>query len=303
LLGNYLLIKTNFYFIGQTIDVRMLLKFKRTLFTNMSTISVYTQFFLQLACIAAGYLFYRKKSISLSGLLALIGISTVFIWLDLLLPLIVMAGMFASSSLLTGMGKKRKKNVSGIVEKSGPRDYIQAFANLGPAIVFIILFYFLGDWALLAAFIGSIAGANADSWASEIGGLSKQKPVLITTFKLVPKGISGGVTWLGTLGGIAGALFIVLLAFVCYWSIVPVKTLRLIILIAFVAGITGFILDSYLGAIGQGLYKSSTGQLQEYEESGAKLEKGYRWINNDMVNFLTTTMAGLIAALLYIFLK
>ena len=258
---------------------------------------------MQLICVTVGYLFYRKKSISQSGLLALIGISTVFIWINLLIPLIIMAGMFASSSILTGLGKRQKKSASEIGEKSGPRDYIQAFANLGAGIMFIILFYFTDENALLAAFIGSVAGANADSWASEIGGLSRQKPVMITNFKRVPKGISGGITSLGTLGGVAGSLFIALLAFVCYWKILSFSALTVIFLSAFIAGIAGFVFDSYLGAVGQGLYKNSGGQLQEYEENGAKLEKGYRWINNDMVNFLTTATAGLISALLYVFLK
>lgn len=268
----------------------------------MYTISIYAQVLMQLICVIVGYLFYRRKSISWSGLWALIGISTVLIWLNLLIPLVIMAGMFTSSSLLTALGKRQKAHAMDVAEKSGPRDYIQAFANLGAGIVFILLFYFTGKNILLAAFVGSVAGANADSWASEIGGLSRQRPVLITTFKKVPKGISGGITWIGTFGGVAGALFIALSAFVLYWQILPYATLIALCLSSFIAGVLGFILDSYLGAVWQGLYKSSSGQWQEYEQGGAKLEKGYRWINNDMVNFLTTAMAGGIAALLYVFL-
>lgn len=265
----------------------------------MHTIPVYAQVFLQLFCLAAGYFFYWKKSVSLSGLFAFIGISSVFIWLNLLPPLVIMAGMFASSSLFTALGKRWKKRSEEVAEKSGPRDYVQAFANLGPAIVFILLFFYINEPFLLAAFIGSVAGANADSWASEIGGLSRQKPVMITNFKKVPKGISGGVTLLGTLGGVAGTIFIVVLAHICYESVVPARLLWKLSVVCAIAGVVGFTLDSYLGAIGQGLYKDPDGRLQEYGNDDAVLEKGLRWINNDMVNFLTTATAGLIAALLY----
>lgn len=52
----------------------------------------------------------------------------------------------------------------------------------------------------------------ADTFSSELGILSAQKPRLLTslTFRKVPPGTNGGVTVLGTLAGFAGALTIAL---------------------------------------------------------------------------------------------
>ncbi len=67
-----------------------------------------------------------------------------------------------------------------------------------------------GSWA---AFAGALAAATADTWATEIGRYSRKPPRLITTGKPVAAGTDGGMTLVGTVGGIAGAAFMAALAF------------------------------------------------------------------------------------------
>ena len=63
----------------------------------------------------------------------------------------------------------------------------------------------LRGWAL---FVGALASAQADTWATEIGAHAPRRPRLITTGREVPRGTSGRVTALGSLGGLAGGISI-----------------------------------------------------------------------------------------------
>jgi len=108
--------------------------------------------------------------------------------------------------------------------------------------------------------------ATADTWATEIGRYSRKPPRLITTGKPVPAGTDGGMTLVGTVGGIAGAAFMAALAFL-FEPRVAVAVV--------VAGILGMLLDSLLGAMVQG---------------------AVRWLDNDAVNLAATLGGAVVAA-------
>lgn len=185
--------------------------------------------------------------------------------------------------------------MEAVVAKSGPRDAYQAIANLGIAVCCYLAYYFTENPGFIYAFLGSVAASNADSWASEIGGLSKKTPLMITTLKPTRKGLSGGVTLLGTLGGIAGALVISALGTIAIQQEVHAFSLFSISLIA---GILGFMFDSYLGALFQAKYLEITTQ-ELTEVQSEYLVKGWSWMNNDWVNFLSTLFGAGCAYVLY----
>jgi uncharacterized protein (TIGR00297 family) len=251
--------------------------------------------------LSVGVYSFRKKSITATGLIALIVISSFFILLNHVDLLFVLFFMYASSSILTKYRKSEKKEFEKVVGKTGARDYMQAIANLGIATLLMLLYHFSTHNIFMIAMIGSVCTANADSWASEIGGLSKSTPVLITTFKPTQKGVSGGITLLGTLGGILGSIFISLIAllFMKLFSTSNSEYFK-VFWTTSVSGIIGFLLDSYLGVLLQALFKNDANELTEISSSKNQLVKGIKWINNDMVNLLSTTVGALIAGLLYI---
>lgn len=256
------------------------------------------QVLAQVFSILVGIVSYQRKSISLSGLLALLFISGLYIWLDQVMLLIVVYAMFASSTLLTKFRKKDKAEFETINEKNGPRDFIQAIANLGPATVFMLLYYIYSNDYWLAGFLGSVAAANADSWASEIGGLSKQKPVMITNFKQVDKGVSGGITFLGIIGGIIGSMFIVFLFQLVQVTFQLSRISNIILFAAVFGGLFGFLLDSFIGALSQALYISESGEFKEFSNEKVRKVKGFSWMSNDLVNFISTLVTGMLSSYL-----
>jgi uncharacterized protein (TIGR00297 family) len=168
----------------------------------------------------------------------------------------------------------------------------------------MLLYHFTGNEAFLAAFLGSIAAANADSWASEIGGLSRSSPVMITTFQPIEKGISGGVTWMGTWGGVAGSLFIVLAAAGTWQAFSDYPVDLPMIAASFIAGVAGFIFDSWVGAVFQALYRNNVADnLTEAAHAENHLVKGIPLVNNDFVNLISTSFAAVFAGIGYLCLK
>jgi uncharacterized membrane protein len=140
--------------------------------------------------------------------------------------------------------------------------------------------------------VAALAAATADTWATEIGSFSPWAPRLVTTWASVPAGTSGGITALGTVGGMAGAVGMAWLATVLEPRGIPWGSATLVL----VAGITGMVVDSLLGATAQGVFEcpACAGRT---ERGGAVchepvvLIKGWRWLDNDGVN-LAATLAG-----------
>jgi len=172
--------------------------------------------------------------------------------------LLLLLAFLVSGSLLTRGG--------------GRRNARQVLANGGVAAVAALL----GSWP---AFAGAVAAAAADTWATEIGARSPTPPRLITSGAPVPPGANGGITWLGTAGGVLGAAVIAGLA----WLLGPrgggpgsTHPGGLAAVVAG-AGVLGMLVDSLLGAT-----------LQGPED---------KWLDNDAVNLaMTLAGAGLAAA-------
>jgi uncharacterized protein (TIGR00297 family) len=168
------------------------------------------------------------------------------------------------------------------------------FANGGVAALAALLA--LTDRMALVALAGALAAATADTWSTEIGGRSAARPRLITTGRPVAPGTSGGITLLGTAGGLAGAAFLAAAAVLL--ALVPRDAGAWVL----AAGVGGGLADSLLGATLQARYRCSAcaaiGETPRCACGGeTRLASGLGWLTNDAVNIACTLAGAAIACL------
>ena len=196
---------------------------------------------------------------------------------------------FIPSVLISRIGRARKRGLVD-VGKQGARDAWQVLANGGIAAVCAVAAALAHRPQLAAAFAGAFAAASADTWGTEIGTLARGPARSILTLRPLAAGLSGGVTAMGTLAEMAGALAVALVAWkagVAAWP--PIA----------IAGFAGALADSVLGATVQELrYCPRCERTCETDPhqcgTPSALVRGYAWMTNDAVNLCATLIgAGL----------
>ncbi len=205
---------------------------------------------------------------------------------------------FVLSSLLSQVGRGRKAAVEAVSEKGSRRDAGQVYANGGVAWTLLLLYAVFPAEALYWGFLGAFAAATADTWATELGTLSPKLPRLITTGRAVPRGTSGAVSVLGTVGALGGALVIWMSA----WPFAAGGVAQAGWLMAAAVVLGGFLaslVDSLAGATIQARFRDPrTGQETERSASAGSehlLVRGWRWLGNDQVNWLCTFSGAVFA--------
>jgi uncharacterized protein (TIGR00297 family) len=249
-----------------------------------------------------GVLAYRRQALTRSGILGAILTGTLIFGFGGWEWGLLLIAFFVSSSLLTHYERAAKARVAEEFAKGGPRDLWQALANGGLAAVLAVGQALWPHPLWLFAFVGALAAANADTWATELGVLSQDMPCMITSHRLVMPGTSGAVTWDGLGAALLGAGLISVLAALFRWSMGEgTNTLWAIASVGALAGFTGALVDSLLGATLQGIYycdvchKETERALHRCGHAARPL-RGFDWLNNDGVNFISTLASALVAA-------
>ena len=202
---------------------------------------------------------------------------------------------FLSSSLLSRVGRRHKLALAGRFSKSSSRDAGQVLANGGVAALLSLAHATWPGQSWLVAAVGALAAANADTWATELGVLARQRPRLISSGRAVERGTSGAITALGMGAALAGGGLVSLVAVVlgagprAGWAILG-------------AGLGGALIDSLLGATLQAGYCCPTCR-QETEQhplhrcgSPTVQVRGLPGLGNDHVNFISTAAGALLGA-------
>jgi uncharacterized protein (TIGR00297 family) len=191
---------------------------------------------------------------------------------------------FLTSSLLSRRAPEPASEAKGTC-----RDHRQVLANGGPAAVGGLLGVVdpnLGIWVVT----GSLAVAAADTWATSLGAWSRRPPRHLLTGQTVAPGTNGGVTPLGTAGGLLGGAAVALAAGLVARSPLLVPAAALV-------GFGGMLVDSLLGAAAQGRFRCPRcDQPSEWptHRCGAATiaQGGWAWLDNDGVNALTTGLGA-----------
>jgi len=253
--------------------------------------------------IIIAFLAWRAGSLSRSGAWAaalsggLIFSLGGFSWAVLLLA------FFVSSSALSRAFSRRKANLSEKFSKGARRDWAQVLANggLGALLALAHAWQPQAAWTWIA-FVGAMAAVNADTWATEIGVLSRTAPRLITTGKVVERGASGGISLLGSLAALSGAGLIVILAALAQPRGIWLESFSWIALVAgLLGGMSGAFFDSVLGATVQAIYycpacrKETERHPQHLCGEQTRHLRGWRWLDNDLVNFTASLLGAAMA--------
>lgn len=245
---------------------------------------------------------YRLKFLTASGAVSTFLLATVIFGFGGIKWTIPILTFFILSSILSKIGKTTKARYALIFEKGSQRDYAQVYANGGIAGILMISFVLFPAQEIYLYFLGALAAAMADTWATEIGVLVGQKPRLITTFQKVPAGTSGGITLAGLGGALLGATLISLSGIWLY-HIGTSRNLPIVFIAVILGGFLGSIIDSFLGATVQIQYQcQKCGKITEKKihcQSHPTIPiTGIFWINNDVVNFLNTVFGSVFVFLI-----
>lgn len=234
------------------------------------------------------YFSYKLRFLTVSGSLASLLIGTVVLGGGGLNWALILLWFFLSSNLLSQIDKEQKVLLNFVWEKGDKRDAVQVLANGSVASILVISHDISPGQIWYLLFVSTMAAVTADTWGTEIGVWSKSSVRSVLNFKKVPKGTSGGITLLGTIASLLGSLSVAVLGIVSPYA--PYKVRLDSIFFITLAGFLASVADSFLGATVQSQYLCGIcNRITERKlhcNQNASLNRGRRFINNDLVNFL-----------------
>jgi len=232
---------------------------------------------------------YKLRMLSLSGMIAAAIIGGILFGSGGISASVLLMIFFLSGSLLGRLNQKKGER----------RNWKQVICNGGVPAIAVIIITLRHDLReeMTLLFLGALATATADTWATEIGTRFGKKFYNIFTFRPTHRGPSGAVSLIGIGASIIGALVIAAISLISFnetdtlCGLVLVKVIPVIT----IAGTCGALLDSIIGATIQAKYKLPDGSITEVKSEAAVLHSGISFIGNNVTNLIATLWGGVIA--------
>ena len=248
--------------------------------------------------VIAGLLGYKVNALTKGGAIAAGFVGTAiaygFEWRGLLL----LGSFFLTSTIWSKYKANKKKSIEDIVEKGSSRDHYQVLANGGAAaFAGIMMSLFPSNWWLVF-FLAVLSTSNSDTWASELGVLSKRPPFHIKKKMFVPRGTSGAVSILGLMASFWGALLIGCLGALLF------DGSFVFLLCVTLGGFLGCLFDTLIGASLQEEFTcricGTKTERHEHCQASTLRVKGFLGLNNDVVNFVSSIIGGLLGGVWFL---
>jgi len=221
--------------------------------------------------VVTGWLGYRAKTVSMSGFIGGVLVGTIIYACGGASAWVLLLATFIVASVASRLGLARKQRLGIAEERGGRRGAGNALANCGVAVMAAIAAATTPYApAALAALVAALTAGGSDTVASEIGKAWGRSTFLVTTFGRVKAGTPGAMSLQGTIAGVLAALG--LAAAGTALGLIAASAIVIVV----ISATAGALVESALGAT--------------FEGPGI--------LNNDMLNFINTAVAAVVALVL-----
>ena len=246
-----------------------------------------------------GLLSILLKLVNIFGLIAglIVGLSAALStgWL-VLAPMIL---FHLVAGFATKIGYSKKSLIGEAQPSKGARGGTQVLANGAIPAIFSVLFSVSGNFIYLIVAWGALSMKTADTMGSEIGMLSNNTRLIIKPWKKIKPGTPGGITPLGTVASLGGAFISSIILPFLY----PVKSPFLLVISIFLSGFIGTFVDSLLGYFAEEKYRCPVcGVISHHKihcDTPGIHVGGIKWFSNNIVNLVSSFIAGILAVFVY----